>query len=68
MDSLNRAMWFFKLGYWQVKIDEASIPLMAFTVGLWGFFECDNMPFRLMNAPATFQRLMETFLGGLQLS
>ena len=40
--------------------------LMAFTVGPLGFYKCDHMPFRLVNAPATFQRLMETYLGDLQ--
>ena len=71
MDSLNGAVWFTALdlnsGYWQVKMYEASDPLMAFTVGPLGFYECDHMPFRLVNAPATFQRLMETCLGDLQL-
>ena len=72
LDSLNGAVWFtaqgLSLGYWQVKIDEASKPLMAFTVGLLGFYETDCMPFGLVNAPATFHRLMETCLGDLQLT
>ena len=59
LDSLNGALSFTALdlqsGYWQVKMDEASKPLMAFTVGLLGFYKCDSMPFRLVNAPATFQ-------------
>ena len=72
LDSLNGAVCFMALdlmlGYWQVEMDEASKPLMAFTVCPWGLYECDCMPFRLVNAPATFQRLMETCLGDLQLN
>ena len=72
MDCLNGAVWFMaldlKLGYWQVKMDEASKPLMAFTVGLLGFYECNCMPLRLVNAPCTFQRLMDSILGNLQLN
>ena len=72
MDSLNGVVWFtaldLKSGYWQAKIDEASKPLMAFTVGPLGFYECDCMPYGLVNAPATFQRLMETCLGDLQVN
>ena len=41
---------------------------MAFTVGLLGFYECDHMPFGLVNALAMFQRLMERCLGDLQLN
>ena len=49
-------------------MDEASKPLMAFTVGPLGFYKCDCMPFGPLNIPATFQRLMETYLGDLQLN
>ena len=41
---------------------------MAFTVDLLQFYKCDCMPFRLVNDPATFQGLMETCLGDLQLN
>ena len=41
--------------------------MMPFTVGPLGFSECDHMPFRMLNTPATFLRLMETCLGDLQL-
>ena len=44
LDSLHEAIWFstldIKLGYWQVKMDDASKPLMALTVGLLGFYKC----------------------------
>ena len=52
----------------QVEMEEESKPLTAFTVGPLGFFKCERMPFGLMNAPATFQRLMESCLGDLHLN
>ena len=72
LDSLNGACIFtslnLKSGYWQVELDEESIPLTAFTLGPLGFCECIQMPFRLTNAPLTFQRLMESCLGDLHLN
>ena len=38
-----------------------------FTVGNLEFFKCDHMPFRLFNALAMFQRLMQNRLGELNL-
>ena len=71
LDSLQGSWWFssldLKSGYWQVEMDEESTPLTAFTVGPLGFYECKRMPFRLTNAPAMFQKLMETCLGDLNL-
>ena len=44
LDSLQGSQWFsslkLKSGYWQVKMDEESKPLTAFTVGSLGFYEC----------------------------
>ena len=64
LDSLQGSQWFssldLKSGYWQVKMDEESKPLPAFTVGPLCFCECERMPFGLTNIPATFQRLRET--------
>ena len=71
LDSLNGACIFtsldLKSGYWQVELDESSIPLTAFTLGPLGFYKCVRMPFGLTNAPVTFQRLMESCLGELHL-
>ena len=63
LDSLSGAVIFtsldLKSGYWEVELDEDSIPLTAFTLGPLGFYECLQMPFSLINTPVMFQRLME---------
>ena len=46
-------------------MDEESKLLTAFAIELFGFYECDRMPFRLTNTPVTFQQLMETCLRDL---
>ena len=56
-----------KLGFWQIKMEEASKQYTAFTVGNLGFFKCDHMPFGLCNVLAMFQRLMQNCLGKLNL-
>ena len=43
-----------KSGFWQIKMEEASMQYTAFTVCNLGFFKCDCMPFGLCNAPAMF--------------
>lgn len=48
-------------GFWQIKLDEASIPKTCFTTP-FGNFEWTRMPFGLCNAPATFNRLMKKVL------
>ena len=56
------------LGFWQVPMDEESKQYTAFTLGSMGLYECESMPFRLCNAPPTFQRPMQNCLGKLNLT
>ena len=68
LEKLSGAQWFSCLdlnaGYWQVEMDQNDREKTAFT-SRRGLYEFKVMPFGLCNAPATFERLMETVLAGL---
>ena len=69
LDTLAGSTWFstldLKSGYWQVEVAEEHREKTAFCTQE-GLFEFNVMPFGLCNAPATFQRLMNAVLAGLQ--
>ena len=69
VDYLAGARYFCTLdaaqGYHQVEVREEDRPKTAFTTG-YDLFQYKRMPFGLTNAPATFQRLMQKVLVGLQ--
>ncbi|XP_073412006.1 uncharacterized protein [Dendrobates tinctorius] len=52
-------------GYWQIPLSPDAIPKSAF-VTPFGLFQFRVMPFGMKNAPATFQRLADRLLDGLQ--
>ncbi|EZG43551.1 putative retrotransposon protein, partial [Gregarina niphandrodes] len=72
IDDLLRAVrgsrWFVALdlraGYWQVAMRERDVPKTAFRTPT-GLFEFVVMPFGLVNAPATFQRMVEQLFGDM---
>lgn len=69
LDQLGNAMYFTTLdlasGFHQIQMCEQDKCKTAFS-SPYGHFEYNRMPFGLKNAPATFQRLMNSVLTGLQ--
>ena len=69
LSALGNANWFTTLdlasGYWQVPVYPDDADKTAF-VTQSGLFRFKVVPFSLCNAAATFQRLMECVLAGLQ--
>lgn len=52
-----------KSAYWQIPMAKESQDKTAFTVQGRGLFEFTRMPFGLHNAPATWQRFIDSILG-----
>ena len=71
LEALSGAVYFSSLdlahGYHQVVMDPDSKEKTAFRVP-FGLFQYNRMPFGLVNAPSTFQRVMERCLGDMNLT
>ena len=70
LDSLSGASLFSTLdcnmAYHQIEVDERDKMKTAFATPTGGLYHYITMPFGLCNAPATFQRVAEKALEGLQ--
>ena len=68
-DALSGSKWFNCMdlcsGFWQIEMHENDKSKTAFSTS-HGLYHFRVMPFGLVNAPSTFQRLMEDVLRGLQ--
>ena len=70
LDALSGSKWFSSLdlnmAYHQIPMREADKEKTAFGTPRGGLYQYQVMPFGLCNAPATFQRVIEQALHGLQ--
>lgn len=71
LDCLHGANYFSSIdlrsGYWQISVDERDREKTAF-VTPDGLYQFKVMPFGLCNAPATFERMMDSLLQGFKWS
>ncbi|MEM7375737.1 MAG: retropepsin-like aspartic protease/reverse transcriptase, partial [Bacteroidota bacterium] len=67
-DHVVGSKWFSKIdlrsGYWQIKMEDSSIPYTSFKTR-YGSFEWLVMPFGLSTAPSCFQHLVNSMLGNM---
>ncbi len=60
-DKIGKAKYVTKFdlvkGFWQIPLSDRAKEILAF-VTPDGLYSCTVMPFRMKNAPSTFQRLM----------
>ena len=67
LDKLRRAKYISKVdlknAYFQIPLDEESRQYTAFAVPGSGLWQFKRIPFGLTNAPATFQRLIDSLFG-----
>lgn len=70
LDALSGSTWFSSLdlnmAYHQIPMSEKDKEKTAFATPRGGLYHYTVMPFGLCNAPATFQRVIEHALNGLQ--
>lgn len=68
LNEVSRAKFISKIdltkGYWQIPLDEDAKQKSAFVTPM-GHYQFTVMPFGMVNAPATFVRLMHKVLDGL---
>ncbi|UYV80731.1 hypothetical protein LAZ67_19001552, partial [Cordylochernes scorpioides] len=69
LDSLAGSSYFstmdLRSGYWQIEVDEKDREKTAF-ITPDGLYEFQVMPFGRCNAPATFERMIDSVLGSLK--
>ena len=71
LDRLRGAKYFtcldLKTGYWQLGLNPADQHKSAFNAASLGFWEFLRMPMGLSNACSSFQRMMESVMGSMNL-